>query len=82
MIMSTIFHFSTQWEKMQQQHEDDEPMTPSHAPSTQLVNRAPIELPFYGKYLLIAAYLASYNPAKCDKRFFVMVCSNIIYIGK
>lgn len=30
-----------------------------------------LELPFYAKYLLIAAYLASYNPAKDDKRLFV-----------
>jgi origin recognition complex subunit 5 len=29
------------------------------------------ELPCYSKYLLIAAYLASYNPAKEDKRLFV-----------
>lgn len=28
------------------------------------------ELPFCGKYLLIAAYLASYNSQKTDKRFF------------
>lgn len=27
-------------------------------------------LPFYAKYLLIAAYLASYNPAKEDRRLF------------
>ena len=32
--------------------------------------RAHIELPFYTKYLLIAAYLASYNPAHTDRRFF------------
>lgn len=30
-----------------------------------------LELPFYAKYLLIAAYLASYNPAKDDKRLFM-----------
>ncbi|GJQ75692.1 hypothetical protein Trydic_g17766 [Trypoxylus dichotomus] len=30
-----------------------------------------LELPFYGKYLLIAAYLASYNSPKDDKRLFV-----------
>ncbi|KAL3267778.1 hypothetical protein HHI36_006907 [Cryptolaemus montrouzieri] len=30
-----------------------------------------LELPFYAKYLLIAAFLASYNPAKDDKRMFV-----------
>lgn len=29
------------------------------------------ELPFYAKYMLVAAYLASYNPAKEDKRLFV-----------
>ncbi|XP_044732812.1 origin recognition complex subunit 5 [Chrysoperla carnea] len=30
-----------------------------------------LELPFYAKYLLIAAYLASYNPIKEDKRLFM-----------
>lgn len=30
-----------------------------------------LELPFYAKYILIAAYLASYNPAKDDKRLFM-----------
>ncbi|KAF7285634.1 hypothetical protein GWI33_010287 [Rhynchophorus ferrugineus] len=30
-----------------------------------------LELPFYAKYLLIAAYLASYNSAKDDKRLFM-----------
>lgn len=29
------------------------------------------ELPYYAKYLLIAAYLASYNPVKEDKRLFM-----------
>ncbi|KYM95230.1 Protein SDA1 like protein [Cyphomyrmex costatus] len=29
------------------------------------------ELPFYAKYMLIAAYLASYNPAKYDKHIFM-----------
>lgn len=33
--------------------------------------RLHVELPFHSKYLLIASYLASYNPAKSDKRFFV-----------
>lgn len=32
-----------------------------------------IELPFYSKFLLIAAYLASYNPSQTDRRFFVKV---------
>lgn len=28
------------------------------------------ELPYYSKYLLLAAYFASYNPATTDRRFF------------
>ena len=40
-------------------------------PTISNVNRITIELPFYSKFLLIAAFLASYNPAKSDKRFFV-----------
>ena len=32
-----------------------------------------LELPHYSKYLLLAAYIASYNPAKTDKRFFSKV---------
>ena len=32
-----------------------------------------LELPYYSKYLLISAYIASYNPAKSDKRFFSKV---------
>ncbi|XP_064605103.1 origin recognition complex subunit 5-like [Liolophura sinensis] len=53
---------SAQWEKLQQ----DE----SEAPIQSLSARTHIELPFFTKYLLIAAYLASYNPAKSDRRFF------------
>ncbi|XP_018802260.1 PREDICTED: origin recognition complex subunit 5 [Bactrocera latifrons] len=30
-----------------------------------------LELPYYGKYLLIAAFIASYNSSKEDKRLFV-----------
>jgi origin recognition complex subunit 5 len=40
-----------------------------------------LELPYYSKYLLLAAYIASYNPAKTDKRFFSKVtflCSTSI----
>lgn len=40
--------------------------------------RQSIELPYFSKYLLIASYLASYNPAKSDKKFFVKV-SYIFY---
>lgn len=30
-----------------------------------------MELPFFSKFLIIAAYLASYNPARYDRRLFV-----------
>jgi len=36
-------------------------------------DRAYVELPVYSKYLVIAAYIASYNPVKSDKRFFSKV---------
>lgn len=43
----------------------------SDATKTNSILSASLELPFYSKYLLIAAYLASYNPAKDDKRMFM-----------
>ncbi|KAJ3124551.1 Jouberin [Nowakowskiella sp. JEL0407] len=43
--------------------------------STQIQQtvRYDLELPFFTKYLLIAAYLASYNPQKLDSRYFSRV---------
>lgn len=32
-----------------------------------------IQLPLYSKYLLIAAYIASYNPIAADKKFMKQV---------
>ncbi|XP_051547134.1 origin recognition complex subunit 5 [Myxocyprinus asiaticus] len=55
---------SIQWE--QQQMDEKEATTPRG-----LSAHAHIELPYYSKFLLIAAYLASYNPARTDRRFFV-----------
>lgn len=37
--------------------------------STRLIQQ--LELPYYAKYLLIAAYLASHNDVKLDKRLFL-----------
>ena len=41
-----------------------------------MLSRSHVELPFYSKYLLIAAYIASYNPVKSDRRFFKKVSYN------
>lgn len=35
---------------------------------------ARLELPFHAKYLLIASYLASHNPARTDASYFAKVC--------
>jgi len=47
---------------------------------TGLSSRTHVELPYYTKYLLIAAYLASYNPAKTDRRFFAKVSIMLLII--
>ncbi|KAK3103287.1 hypothetical protein FSP39_018199 [Pinctada imbricata] len=57
---------SLQWEKMQESNESNQLPLPQGYSS-----RTSVELPYYSKFLLIAAYLTSYNPAKSDKRFFV-----------
>lgn len=56
---------SSQWEKYQKELETSENVC-----LQGLSHRSHVELPFYSKYLLIAAYLASYNPAKSDRKFF------------
>ena len=40
-------------------------------------SRAYVELPVYSKYLVIAAYIASFNPVKSDKRFFSKVVTTV-----
>ncbi|KAI1888401.1 hypothetical protein AGOR_G00184770 [Albula goreensis] len=55
---------SVQWE--QQQTEERET-----ADMRVLSAHDHVELPYYSKFLLIAAYLASYNPARTDRRFFL-----------
>ena len=36
--------------------------------------KAQVELPYYSKHLLLAAFFASYNPANSDRRFFAKRC--------
>ncbi|ELT87755.1 hypothetical protein CAPTEDRAFT_162477 [Capitella teleta] len=55
---------SSQWERMQAEKSEEK------APPSALSSRVSMELPYYSKFLLIAAYLASYNPSKSDRRFF------------
>nr|XP_033814361.1 origin recognition complex subunit 5 isoform X2 [Geotrypetes seraphini] len=55
---------SLQWERMQQGDKETGQLKGLSA-------QAHVELPYYSKFLLIAAYLASYNPARTDKRFFL-----------
>uniref|UniRef100_A0A8C0SI69 Origin recognition complex subunit 5 n=1 Tax=Canis lupus familiaris TaxID=9615 RepID=A0A8C0SI69_CANLF len=55
---------SSQWEKLQK--DDTDP-----AQLKGLSAYTHVELPYYSKFILIAAYLASYNPARTDKRFFL-----------
>ncbi|XP_074050087.1 origin recognition complex subunit 5 isoform X3 [Macrotis lagotis] len=55
---------SSQWEKLQQ---DDTEMGQLKGLSAH----SHVELPYYSKFILIAAYLASYNPTRTDKRFFL-----------
>ncbi|XP_010120832.1 PREDICTED: origin recognition complex subunit 5-like, partial [Chlamydotis macqueenii] len=55
---------SSQWERLQ--HDDGEP-----GQLKGLSAHTHVELPYYSKFLLIAAYLASYNPVRTDKRFFL-----------
>ncbi|XP_030644506.1 origin recognition complex subunit 5 [Chanos chanos] len=56
---------SVQWEQQQEMMEK-EAMAPKG-----LSAYTHVELPYYSKFLLIAAYLASYNPARTDRRFFL-----------
>lgn len=66
-VMSRIFLreiSSAQWERMQQEgvaQNVGQPLSGGHKC---------IELPYVSKFLLMAAYLASYNPARMDRRFF------------
>ncbi|XP_069816078.1 origin recognition complex subunit 5 isoform X2 [Dendropsophus ebraccatus] len=55
---------SFQWERIQQEDREASQLKGLSA-------HAHVELPYYSKFLLIAGYLASYNPARTDKRFFL-----------
>merc|ERR1711874_634082 len=69
--ISSKQYMAAQQEKETEDAKKQEESTDFRPLDTVNVNRITIELPFYSKFLLIAAFLASYNPAKSDKRFFV-----------
>ncbi|XP_056133742.1 origin recognition complex subunit 5 [Lampris incognitus] len=56
---------SVQWEQLQQMEEKEA------GAIRGLSAYSHVELPYYSKFLLIASYLASYNPARTDRRFFL-----------
>uniref|UniRef100_A0A672R934 Origin recognition complex, subunit 5 n=1 Tax=Sinocyclocheilus grahami TaxID=75366 RepID=A0A672R934_SINGR len=64
--VSWFISISMQWE--QQQMDEKEATT-----LRGLSAHAHIELPYYSKFLLIAAYLASFNSARTDRCFFLKV---------
>ncbi|CAJ0940290.1 unnamed protein product [Ranitomeya imitator] len=70
---------SSQWEKMQQEDQEASQLKGDLCAihflqirsDVGLSAHAHVELPYYSKFLLVAGYLASYNPARTDKRFFL-----------
>uniref|UniRef100_A0A3Q3S9N9 Origin recognition complex subunit 5 n=1 Tax=Mastacembelus armatus TaxID=205130 RepID=A0A3Q3S9N9_9TELE len=63
---------SLQWEQIQQMEEKEAGVLRGLSAHTH------VELPYYSKFLLIAAYLASYNPARTDKRFFLKTSNHLL----
>ncbi|CAG5115040.1 unnamed protein product [Candidula unifasciata] len=65
---------SRQWELLQQAElaDPDSDFSKAIVPS-----RSYVELPYYSKFLLIAAYIASYNPMKYDRRFFAKFSAKV-----
>lgn len=60
---------SCQYEKM---HPEEQTTGELSWRSTVVASRKrTVELPFYSKFLLLAAYMASYNPPSTDRRYFV-----------
>lgn len=62
---------SKQLTDMNKLKEAEDKLDTGSASTTFSWSRLTVELPFYSKFLLISAYLASYNPQRTDRRFFV-----------
>ncbi|KAL0080651.1 origin recognition complex subunit 5 C-terminus-domain-containing protein [Phycomyces blakesleeanus] len=64
---------SAEWIKETNELEEHEPTDkPNHTflAQTQAHEKSGFDLPYYTKFLLLASYLASYNPARFDVRYF------------
>ncbi|KAI8393755.1 origin recognition complex subunit 5 C-terminus-domain-containing protein [Radiomyces spectabilis] len=60
---------SAEWTKATEQL-DTKTTATSFLQNSRNGNRADFDLPYYTKFLLLASYLASYNPPKFDVRYF------------
>ncbi|XP_018020396.1 origin recognition complex subunit 5 [Hyalella azteca] len=60
---------SAQYSEMQKLMEQSDNKLPTV--NTISGGTAQVELPYYSKFLLLASYLASYNPARSDRRYFL-----------
>eukprot|EP00041_Stephanoeca_diplocostata_P015743 m.301360 g.301360 ORF g.301360 m.301360 type:complete len:577 (+) comp20140_c0_seq2:164-1894(+) len=71
---SIVPHFKKQLSRLYLREMSSAEWSAVHVPAAALPGATPryrtLELPFLSKYILIAAYLASYNPANTDARMF------------
>ncbi|VDL58218.1 unnamed protein product [Hymenolepis diminuta] len=58
------------------EHEPDENFDTTVQQKVPAVSQL-LELPLYPRYLLVAAYIASYNPKAADKRFLVKINNHL-----
>eukprot|EP00088_Acartia_fossae_P049968 TRINITY_DN5551_c0_g1_i7.p1 TRINITY_DN5551_c0_g1~~TRINITY_DN5551_c0_g1_i7.p1 ORF type:complete len:428 (-),score=59.39 TRINITY_DN5551_c0_g1_i7:247-1530(-) len=62
---------TNQMKELLEKEDEDNAIDKGSAKAASTTTRTTPELPYYSKFLLISAYLASYNPQRTDKRFFV-----------
>ncbi|CAN7996761.1 unnamed protein product [Ixodes pacificus] len=62
---------SAQFENVQSREGEADGATSRGHETGKAPRRGVVELPFYSRFLLLAAYMASYNPPGTDRKFFV-----------
>ena len=71
MMLTKTFNLNSfQWDKMNRRYANYNDDT-KELSNLSTLDR--IQLPLYSKYLLIAAYIASYNPVAADRKFMKQV---------